>query len=59
MISPDIVKVMYVIISKLTTRDAQNRVQGGLDDLDILGHLSHFIDESSRSHRQTKISGCM
>ena len=34
------------------------RVESGSDDLDNLGHLGHFFRGSSRSHAQTKLSGC-
>ena len=34
------------------------RVESGSDDLDYLGHLSHFFGGSSGSHPQTKLSGC-
>ena len=34
------------------------RVESGLDDLDYLGHLSHFFGGLSGSHPQTKLSGC-
>ena len=36
----------------------QIRVESGSDDPDNVGHLGHFFDGSSRSHPQTKLSGC-
>ena len=34
------------------------RVESGSGDLDNLGHLGHLFGRSSRSHSQTKLSGC-
>ena len=34
------------------------RVESGSDDPDNVGHLDHFVDGSSGSHPQTKLSGC-
>ena len=34
------------------------RVESGLDDPNNLGHLGHFYRGLSRSHPQTKLSGC-
>ena len=36
----------------------ETRVESGSDDLDYLGHFGHFFGGSSRSHPQTKLSGC-
>ena len=41
-----------------TDNIANYRVESGSDDLDNLGHLGHFFGGSSRSHLQTKLSGC-
>ena len=35
-----------------------DRVESGSDDPNNVGHLGHFFDGSSRSHPQTKLSGC-
>ena len=39
-------------------QDIGTRVESGLDDPDYLGHLGNFFGGSSRSHPQTKLSGC-